>query len=149
LGSYNYLGFADDWQTTCAKSVKGCLDDLPVSSTSCRNEYGTTVLHRQVEKTVAEFLGKEDALCLNMGFNTNASTIPALVGRGDLLISDELNHTSIVNGARASGAAIRTFRHNDMDRLEEIIREAIVMGRQGLVQQEQDSGHCGRHFHGG
>jgi serine palmitoyltransferase len=129
LGSYNYLGFADDWQQTCAKSVKGCLDDLPVSSTSCRNEYGTTVLHRQLEKTVAEFLGKEDALCLNMGYNTNASTIPALVGRGDLLISDELNHTSIVAGARASGAAIRTFRHNDMDRLEETIREAIVMGR--------------------
>jgi serine palmitoyltransferase len=129
LGSYNYLGFADDWHQTCAKSVKGCMNDFPVSSTSCRNEYGTTVLHRQVEKTIAEFCGKEDALCLNMGFNTNASTIPALVGRGDLLISDELNHTSIVNGARASGAAIRTFRHNDMEHLEEIIREAIVMGR--------------------
>jgi len=129
LGSYNYLGFADDWHKTCSKAVKGSLNDLPVSSASCRNEYGTTVLHRQVEKTVAEFLGKEDALCLNMGFNTNASTIPALVGRGDLLISDELNHTSIVNGARASGAAIRIFRHNNMKSLEDIIREAIVMGR--------------------
>jgi serine palmitoyltransferase len=105
------------------------LTDLPLSSSSPRNEFGTTSLHRQVEETVANFLGKEDALVLNMGFNTNATTIPALVGRGDLVISDELNHTSIVNGARASGAAIRIFRHNDMANLEEILRETIVMGR--------------------
>ena len=102
---------------------------MPVSNSSCRNEFGTTVLHRQVEELVSRFLGKEDALCLNMGFNTNATTIPALLGQGDLLISDELNHTSIVNGARASGASIRIFRHNDMAHLEETLREAIIMGR--------------------
>lgn len=129
LGSYNYLGFADDWQISCAKDVKGSLVDLPVSTSSCRNEYGTSSIHRQVEKTVAKFLGKEDALVLNMGFNTNATTIPALVGRGDLIISDELNHTSIVNGARASGAAIRIFRHNDTSNLEVILRDAIIKGR--------------------
>ena len=129
LGSYNYLGFGDDWHVTCKKAVVGTLDDLPVSSSSSRNEFGTTKLHREVEELVARFLGKEDALCLNMGFNTNCTTIPALVGRGDLVISDELNHTSIVNGARASGAAIRIFRHNDTDHLEQILREAIVMGR--------------------
>lgn len=129
LGSYNYLGFGDDWHLTCKKEVVGSLDELPVSSSSCRNEFGTTKLHREVEETVARFLSKEDALCLNMGFNTNCTTIPALVGRGDLLISDELNHTSIVNGARASGAAIRIFRHNDTQHLENILKEAIVMGR--------------------
>jgi serine palmitoyltransferase len=129
LGSYNYLGFGDDWHVTCKKDVVGSLEDFPVSSSSCRTEFGTTKLHREVEETVARFLAKEDALCLNMGFNTNCTTIPALVGRGDLCISDELNHTSIVNGARASGAAIRIFRHNDTDHLEQILREAIVMGR--------------------
>jgi serine palmitoyltransferase len=129
LGSYNYLGFADDWQITCREEVLESLKDLPVSNSSCRNEFGTTKLHREVEEIVARFLGKEDALALNMGFNTNATTIPALMGRGDLLISDELNHTSIVNGARASGAAIRIFHHNDTDHLEDILREAIVMGR--------------------
>jgi serine palmitoyltransferase len=129
LGSYNYLGFADDWATTCASDVKGSLGELPVSVSSARNEYGSTVLHRELERTVAAFLGKEDALVLNMGFNTNATTIPALVGPGDLLLSDELNHTSIVNGARASGAAIRIFRHNDMDHLDSVLREAVVMGR--------------------
>jgi len=129
LGSYNYLGFADDWKSTCKEEVVQTLEDLPISSQSCRTEYGTTVLHREVEKTVAEFLGKEDAVALTMGFNTNATVIPALVSRGDLVISDELNHTSIVNGARGSGAAIRIFKHNDTQQLDEILREAIVMGR--------------------
>jgi serine palmitoyltransferase len=129
LGSYNYLGFADDWKDTCQQEVLGSLQDFPVSSSSCRNEFGTTKLHREVEESLARFLGKDDAMVLNMGFNTNSTTIPALMGRGDLLISDELNHTSIVNGARASGAAIRIFRHNNTYHLEEILREAIVMGR--------------------
>ena len=129
LGSYNYLGFADDWGATCGMEVKGSLNDYGVSMSSSRSELGTTVLHRELEKTVARFLGKEDAICLTQGFNTNATTIPALVERGDLLLSDELNHTSIVNGARASGAAIRIFRHNDCEHLEEILRQAIVKGR--------------------
>ena len=129
LGSYNYLGFADDWDVTCRKGVMEALDALPVSTSSSRMEFGTTKLHRQVEQLVSSFLGKEDAMCLNMGFNTNATTIPALVNQGDLIISDALNHTSIVNGARGSGAAIRTFRHNDTVQLEEILREAIIMGR--------------------
>jgi serine palmitoyltransferase len=129
LGSYNYLGFGDDWHVTCKKDVVGSLDDFAVSTSSSRSEFGTTKLHVDVEELVARFLGKEDALALNMGFNTNCTTIPALVGRGDLLISDELNHTSIVNGARASGAAIRIFRHNDTEHLDQILREAIIMGR--------------------
>ena len=129
LGSYNYLGFADDWDVTCRKDVMGSLDNLPSSVGSSRLEFGTTTLHRRVETIVASFVGKEDALVLNMGFNTNATIIPTLTARGDLIVSDELNHTSIVNGARASGAAIRTFRHNDASNLEFILREAIVYGQ--------------------
>lgn len=129
LGSYNYLGFGDDWAETCADDVKHSLTDLPVSISSSRNEYGTTKVHRELEQTVAEFLQKEDALVLNMGFNTNATTIPALVGAGDLILSDELNHTSIVCGARASGATIRIFKHNSMKDLEKILRHSIIHGR--------------------
>jgi len=129
LGSYNYLGFADDWQVTCKEGVLRSMLDLPVSLASSRMEGGTSKLHIEVERIVAEFLGKESAMVLNMGFNTNATTIPALMGRGDLIVSDEFNHTSIVNGARTSGAAIRCFNHNDADNLEEILREAIVLGQ--------------------
>ena len=129
LGSYNYLGFADDWDVTCRDGVLSSLETLPSSVGSCRLEYGTTGLHRQVEEIVARFVGKEDAVVLNMGFNTNATIIPTITSRGDLIVSDELNHTSIVNGARASGAAIRTFRHNDPADLDAILREAIVYGQ--------------------
>jgi len=129
LGSYNYLGFADDWDVTCRRGVLSSLHQLPISPSSSRAEYGTTSLHVEVENIVAQFLQKDAAMVLNMGFNTNATTIPALMERGDLLVSDELNHTSIVNGARASGAAIRTFRHNDAAHLEKILSTAIVMGR--------------------
>lgn len=64
LGSYNYLGFADDWADTCAQDVKGSLDGLSVSVSSSRNKYGSTVLHRELERTVAAFLGKPDLLFL-------------------------------------------------------------------------------------
>ena len=102
LGSYNYLGFADDWDVTCRSEVLGSLADLPVSTSSSRAEFGTTVLHSKVEAVVARFLGKEDAMVLNMGFNSNATAIPALVEGGDLLVSDELNHSSIVAGCRST-----------------------------------------------
>jgi serine palmitoyltransferase len=64
-----------------------------------------------------------------MGYGTNTSTISALVGPGCLLVSDSLNHTSIVNGARVSPALIRVFRNNDANHLEEVLREAIVNGQ--------------------
>lgn len=63
---------------------------------------------------------QEDAIVYNMGFATNAATIPALTSKGDLIISDALNHTSIVNGARGSAALIRIFKHNDADDLEKV-----------------------------
>jgi 7-keto-8-aminopelargonate synthetase-like enzyme len=130
LGSYNYLGFADDWQNTCAPAVTNCVsEDFAPSTSSSRGEFGTTVLHEQLERIVADFCGKDDAIVLNMGFNVNASVIPTLMTHGDLILSDELNHTSIVAGARASGAAIRVFGHNDTKSLNHALREAVVMGR--------------------
>lgn len=129
LGSYNYLGFADDWKVTCREGVLSSMKDLPISMSSCLMEGGTSKLHEETEDLVAQFVQKEAALVMNMGFNSNATTIPALMGRGDLIVSDELNHTSIINGARKSGSAIRCFRHNDSKHLEEILKEAIVMGQ--------------------
>jgi serine palmitoyltransferase len=64
-----------------------------------------------------------------MGYGTNSTGIPALMGHGSLIVSDSLNHTSIVNGARASGAVIKVFQHNNSDNLEAILREAIADGQ--------------------
>jgi serine palmitoyltransferase len=76
-------------------------------------DHGTIQLHEELEKTVAEFLDKEAAIVYAKGYDTNSSTIPVIMGCESLIISDSLNHTSIVNGARASVSQIRVFRHND------------------------------------
>ena len=90
---------------------------------------GTTSLHVELEKAVAEFVGKEQAVVFGMGYATNSAVIPALVGKGSLIISDALNHASIVVGARASGAKVKVFRHNDSRHLEDVLRESIAEGQ--------------------
>ena len=69
-------------------------------------------LHDELEHLVARFIGKPAAMAFGMGFATNSTNIPTLVGKGDLIVSDELNHTSLVLGARLSGAKIKVFKHN-------------------------------------
>lgn len=90
---------------------------------------GTLDLHVELEKLVARFVGKEACMVISMGFATNSTTLPALVQRGCLLISDELNHSSLVFGARLSGASIRTFKHNNSQDLERVLREAVAQGQ--------------------
>jgi serine palmitoyltransferase len=129
LGSYNYLGFADDWKITCRKDVVKAVDQWPISMGSARMDAGNTSIHQELEERVARFIGKEAALVFTMGYGTNLTAIPALMGPGSLIISDSLNHTSIINGARSSSSQIRVFRHNDPAHLEDILREAIVKGQ--------------------
>jgi serine palmitoyltransferase len=129
LGSYNYLGFADDWQETCRDSVVETFEDYGVSTCSARMDIGTTALHKELEQLVAQFLNKEDAIVFNMGYGTNSATIPALIGKGGLIVSDGLNHTSIVNGARASGAKIKVFKHDSPQHLEKVLQNAIAEGQ--------------------
>ncbi|TAQ87416.1 hypothetical protein B7494_g4235 [Chlorociboria aeruginascens] len=109
MSSYNYLGFAH--------------------SASPRADTGTNDLAVEVEDKIAKFVGKPSAMIFSMGFATNASSFPALVGKGSLIISDELNHASIRIGARLSGAMISSFKHNDMNDLERKLREVISQGQ--------------------
>ncbi|RKP39229.1 pyridoxal phosphate-dependent transferase [Dimargaris cristalligena] len=128
LASYNYLGFA---QSTgpCADSVEQAIERLGVGNASSVAEMGNSQLLRDTEAMVARFLGAEASLIVSMGFATNSTTIPALVSKGCLLISDELNHSSLVTGSRLSGATIRVFRHNSTTHLERVLREAISQGQ--------------------
>mgnify|MGYP001058147471 CR=1 FL=1 len=128
LGSYNYLGFGDNDSPT-KPSVLAALDQYSVTTCSSRSDVGTTPLHLQVEEVVARYVGKEAAMVFSMGFGTNSTGLPALMGPGTLLISDELNHASIVVGARSSGAKIAVFKHSDVKDLERVIRKAIVDGQ--------------------
>ncbi|KAI0432232.1 serine palmitoyltransferase [Xylaria sp. FL1042] len=128
MSSYNYLGFAQS-EGPCANAVEDCVQKYGLSLCSSRADAGTSDFVCEVEKAVADFVGKADAMVFSMGFVTNASTFPALVSKGCLIISDELNHASIRLGARLSGAVIRSFKHNDMTDLEKKLREAIAQGQ--------------------
>ncbi|CAD7698382.1 unnamed protein product [Ostreobium quekettii] len=128
LSSYNYLGFAasDEY---CTPRVLDTLDRLGWGACCSRSEAGTTDKHVELEETVAEFLGVEAAITFPMGFATNAFNIPVIVGKGCLIISDSLNHASIVNGSRGSGAKIKVFKHDNMTHLEQILRTSIAEGQ--------------------
>ncbi|KJE89979.1 serine palmitoyltransferase [Capsaspora owczarzaki ATCC 30864] len=128
LGSYNYLGFAQN-EGPCADAAAQAIREYGVASASSRTELGTSELHVKLEKLVAEFLGKEDAVVVGMGFATNSTIIPILCGKGSLVISDELNHASLVLGCRLSGASIQVFKHNDIEALERLLKRAVVEGQ--------------------
>ncbi|CAB1428539.1 unnamed protein product [Pleuronectes platessa] len=128
LGSYNYLGFAEN-TGPCVDSAAEVTMKYGVGVASSRQEMGNLDCHEEMEKLMAEFLGVESAMVFGMGFATNSMNIPALVGKGCLILSDELNHASLVLGARLSGSTIRVFKHNNMQKLEKLLREAIVHGQ--------------------
>jgi serine palmitoyltransferase len=128
MSSYNYLGFAQS-EGPCADAVEECVRKYGLTFSSARGDAGTSELALELEREVAAFVGKPAAMVFSMGFVTNSSTFPALVGKGCLILSDELNHASIRVGARNSGAVIRAFKHNDMGDLERKLREAISQGQ--------------------
>ncbi|KAI8827567.1 serine palmitoyltransferase component [Chytriomyces hyalinus] len=128
LSSYNYLGFAQN-EGPCADAVELAIKRYGVSTGAARMDGGSSDLHYEAENLVARFMGKEAAIIISMGFATNSTTIPALVSKGCLIISDELNHSSLVFGARVSGASIKVFKHNDTADLESVLRAAISQGQ--------------------
>jgi serine palmitoyltransferase len=128
LASYNYLGFASNDGPILDKVIAS-VKKFGVSCVSSRMDLGTIKVHRDTEDLVAKFVGKEDAMVFGMGYGTNSTTIPALVGKGDLVISDALNHSSLVYGCRASGARVKVFSHNNPVSLEKVVRESIIEGQ--------------------
>lgn len=128
VSSYNYLGFAQS-EGPCADAAEDAVRKYGVTAGSSRSDSGTNDLALEVEREIAKFVGKPAAMVFSMGFVTNASSFPALVSKGCLILSDELNHASIRIGARVSGAVIRSFKHNDMEDLEHHLRDAISQGQ--------------------
>nr|CAG4709230.1 unnamed protein product [Naegleria fowleri] len=131
LASYNYLGFAESPPHVEAQ-VLSSLDQFGVSQGSPYGDCGGyTRVHQELEHMIARFVGHEDAIIFSMGFATNSTTIPLLASSPEcLIISDQLNHMSIVNGVRSSSrACLVVFKHNDMEHLERIVRKSILEGQ--------------------
>ncbi|XP_028279378.1 serine palmitoyltransferase 3 [Parambassis ranga] len=128
MGSYNYLGFAEN-RADFLQTVADTMHQYGPGVCSTRQEMGNLRIHEELEELVADFLGVESSMIFGMGFATNSMNIPALVGKGCLILSDELNHTSLILGARLSGATIRVFKHNNMHSLEKMLKEAVCSGQ--------------------
>jgi len=128
LGSYNYLGFAQNSGPVIDK-VANSMKTYSFATASPKMEGGQFDIIQELETGIAKFVGKPCAMVFGMGYATNSTTLPALAGKGSLIISDGLNHASIVNGCRDSGSKILVFRHNDPDDLENVLRAAIVEGQ--------------------
>ena len=119
-GSNNYLGL-----TTHPKVKEAAIKAIERFGTSCTGSRflnGTLELHEQVEKEIAEFVGKESALIFSTGMQTNLGTISALISRDDVVILDKEDHASIVDGARLGFGKIERYPHNDIEHLERVLK---------------------------
>ena len=126
LSSNNYLGFS-----TNEKMVKACIDatnKYGVGAGAVRTINGTMDIHDELERTIAKFKGTEAAIAFQSGFNCNMGAISAVMGKKDAILSDELNHASIIDGCRLSGAKIIRVKHQDMDDLRTKAKEAVESG---------------------
>ena len=129
--SNNYLGFAN--HPRLLKAAQAAIDKYGVGPAAVRTIAGTMEIHLELEKRMAAFKKVDAAITFQSGFCANLATIPALVGKEDVIFSDELNHASIIDGARLSGAKIIRFAHADPASLEQVIREAAGTYRRALI----------------
>ncbi len=133
----NYLGLAN--HPKMKKAAKKAIEQWGVGPAAVRSIAGTQALHIQLEKRLAQFKGVEDALYVQSGFCANQAAIPALVGQDratgaqDAIFSDRLNHASIIDGARLSGAKIIVYEHCDARDAERVIKENMPNFRRGML----------------
>ena len=119
FGSNSYLGLTN--HPKVKESAKKAIDQYGTSCSGSRFLNGTSKLHIELEEKIARFVRKEAALVFTTGFQTNLGILSALTGRTGILILDELNHASIIEGSRLSFSRVLKFRHNDMDDLAKIV----------------------------
>ncbi|MBE8847668.1 glycine C-acetyltransferase [Enterococcus durans] len=127
LASNNYLGFANR-----AELKDACIEatiKYGVGAGAVRTINGSLQIHQELENKIAEFKGTEAAIAFQSGFNCNMGAISAIMTKDDAILSDELNHASIIDGCRLSGAKIIRVKHQDMTDLEEKAKTALESGR--------------------
>jgi glycine C-acetyltransferase len=131
LASNNYLGLADHPRVNEAAS-KAALE-FGAGTGAVRTIAGTMTMHRELERRFADFKHAEDALMFQSGFTSNAGTVAAILSKEDVIVSDRLNHASIIDGARLSRAEIKVFEHRDPEHAERLLIESSAPGRRQLL----------------
>jgi glycine C-acetyltransferase len=131
LASNNYLGLANHPRMNAAASRAAA--ELGAGSGAVRTISGTMASHRELERQFAAFKHAEDALMFQSGFTANAGTVAAILDKQDVIVSDRLNHASIIDGARLSRAEIKVFEHRDADHADRLLAETKAEGRRQLL----------------
>ena len=126
LSSNNYLGLATN--EDLKQVAKDAIDKYGVGAGAVRTINGTLDLHVKLEEKLAEFKGTEAAISYQSGFNCNMAAISAVMDKSDAILSDQLNHASIIDGCRLSRAKIIAFKHSDMEDLRQKAKEATESG---------------------
>ena len=121
LASNNYLGLANDPRLIAA--AMAATEVFGVGSGAVRTIAGTMRIHLELEEKIARFKNVEACVVFQSGFTANAGTVSAILGKDDYILSDELNHASIIDGARLSRATIKVFRHKDVAHCEQLLQD--------------------------
>lgn len=130
MASNNYLGLAN--HPALKKAALNAIEKYGVGAAAARNIVGNYPLHTELEEKLAKYKGVEATLVFNSGVAANTGLIPVLAGKGDVILSDELNHGSIIDGCRLSRAETKVFKHMDMQSLEERLKEPCE-GRKFII----------------
>jgi glycine C-acetyltransferase len=131
LSSNNYLGLTT--HPRLEEKALSAIAEFGVGTGSVRTIAGTMAIHMELERRLAEFKHTEAAVVFQSGFAANAGTVAALLSREDFVVSDELNHASIIDGARLSRASIKVFPHRDADAARAILRDLPATARKLLI----------------
>src|ERR1700674_5577493 len=131
LSSNNYLGLTT--HPTLRERALEATRKLGVGSGSVRTIAGTMEIHMELERRLAEFKKTEAVVVFQSGFAANAGTVAAVLSKDDVVVSDELNHASIIDGARLSGATVKVFPHKNVDGARTILRELPASQRTLLI----------------
>jgi glycine C-acetyltransferase/8-amino-7-oxononanoate synthase len=133
FSSNNYLGLAN--HPELREAAKQAIDRYGCGSGASRLISGNMTLHEELENKIAELKGTEAALVFNSGFQANTGIIPVLVGEGDVILSDALNHASIIDGCRLARAQVIVYGHSDLDELEQGLRGSPANNRKLIVTE--------------
>ena len=120
FGSNNYLGLAND--PRMKQAAKEAIEKFGTGVAGSRFLNGNTILHEELEKKLARFKKRERALIYATGYQMNVGVVSALAGQDDVVVVDKLDHASIIDGCRMSGAEIKRFKHNDIGDLEKVLK---------------------------
>ena len=134
FASYDYLGL--NQEPAVAEAAKAAIDECGTSVSASRLVAGERMMHRELERELADFYGSDACLTFVSGHATNISTIGLLMAPEDLIVQDELMHNSAIVGAKLSRATAINFRHNNLDDLEKVLRENREKHKNALIVAE-------------